>query len=419
MKVALYADDFTGAVDSMLQFRRAGLSGVLATGLEHASEAVRTFTPEACDVVGVAGLARSLPTERLDAEIAPVLRWMASSGASVVQYKACSTADSSPDRGNVCELATDALGPQAVPAVFAQPDFGRFTFFGHHFAAEAGCVHRLDRQPTMRSHPATPMTDSDLAAHLRTQTDLAVENLVWTRLEDLDAGDLSGREPRIVVCDTFTDAHLDTLGRAIIASASPDRPRFVLGSGGISLGLGHALGRGGVPLPDTATATTEPCLVLCGSRSPRSWAQIRAAGAAGWSVVDLRGSAAVADTVRLHGSGRDTILHTTDPDAAPMREDEVVAGLVAAGRACVSARPRSRLVLCGGDTCGAVLRGLEVSALSLAATPWGNVVLCTGHRPGAAIEVVLKGGQMGETGLFESIRRGVAAPGASATEGTS
>src|SRR5215217_6648936 len=59
----------------------------------------------------------------------------------VVQYKACSTADSSPavgSLGRVIEVARDVFGPAPVPVLFAQPDFGRFTAFGHHFAAEGG-----------------------------------------------------------------------------------------------------------------------------------------------------------------------------------------------------------------------------------------------------------------------------------------
>ncbi|RGE18562.1 four-carbon acid sugar kinase family protein [Leucobacter sp. wl10] len=421
MTFAYYADDFTGAVDSMLQFRRAGLAGVLSTGIDGLPE-MRDGADSGetvPDVIGIAGIARSLPTERLEAEVGPALALLAATGARVVQYKACSTADSSAERGSlgrVCEIAIERFGPQQIPTVFAQPGFGRFTFFGHHFAAEAGEVFRLDRQPTMRSHPATPITESELALHLGAQTALPVATLSWLELEAaIGSGDdaavtrsLSGEGSGIVVCDALNDAHLEALGRAILAgarAASPG-PRFVLGSGGLSLGIGRALGGDAPELPTRAPAADGPCLVLSGSRSMQTWAQINAAVAAGWRCVDLRRPGAVAETVALHAAGHHTILQTTDPSGGSMREADIVSGMVAAGRECLRQRPETRLVLCGGDTCGAILRELGVRSLTLSAAPWGNVVLCEGVGQQGRIEVVLKGGQMGQNGLFEEVRLG-------------
>ena len=79
--------------------------------------------------------------------------------------------------GTVIELAREAYGSQPVPLLFAQPDFGRYTVFGHHFARDGDRVWRLDRQPTMSRHPVTPMGESDLAVHLGRQTRLPIASV--------------------------------------------------------------------------------------------------------------------------------------------------------------------------------------------------------------------------------------------------
>ncbi|RIQ30251.1 four-carbon acid sugar kinase family protein, partial [Jiangella rhizosphaerae] len=245
-----YGDDFTGSVDALVQFRRAGCTGVLVTS----PDGVKDALGDGPDVVGVAGVARSLSADRLDAEVRPALELLRDLALPVVQYKACSTADSSPavgSLGRVLEIARDVFGPAAVPVLFAQPDFGRYTFFGHHFARDGEVVHRLDRQPTMAHHPVTPATESDLARHLGAQTTLPIGSLHWTAYaggSDAVAAAWRGSDDAAVVCDGFTDDHLDVVGRAVVESGR----RFVLGAGGLSLGIGRALGRAGGAPPATA-----------------------------------------------------------------------------------------------------------------------------------------------------------------------
>src|SRR5699024_3009416 len=157
-RLAFYGDDFTGSVDVLLQVARCGWSGHLFTSLPDPED--RRAVAQSSDAVGIAGIARSLPTTRLDDEVRPVLTAMAGIDPQVLQYKACSTADSSVHVGSLgraLEIGREVLGRRTVPLLFAQPDFGRYTAFGHHFAREAETVYRLDRQPTMSSHPVTPI----------------------------------------------------------------------------------------------------------------------------------------------------------------------------------------------------------------------------------------------------------------------
>ena len=215
LRAAFYGDDFTGSVDALLQFARRGWTGRLFVGLPDAARA-RARRGRECDVVGIAGIARSLPTADLEAEVRPVLEALARSSRTIVQYKACSTADSSPTIGSigrVIELGREVFGEQTVPLVFAQPDFGRYTLFGHHFAAEDGIVYRLDRQPTMSTHPTTPMTESDLAVHFSHQTDLPIGSIPLPAYGGDDGADLAelilGSDDAAVVLDAALDEHLE------------------------------------------------------------------------------------------------------------------------------------------------------------------------------------------------------------------
>lgn len=395
-----YGDDFTGSVDALLQFRRAGLSGVLVTAPDLAVD------HEDTDVVGIAGTARSLATEQMEAEILPALRRLRELDARIVQYKACSTADSAPHVGSigrVLELAVGLFPGAPVPIVFAQPDAGRYTFFSHHFARDAGSVFRLDRQPTMSAHPVTPVTESDLRLHLGAQTKLELGAVHWPAYGELP-GLLADQRAAGVVCDAVSDEDLDRLATAILAGGGQ---RFVIGSGGISGALGRqaSVPRRLPPLTTTIAPAAGPTLVLNGSRSHLTRRQIDAATAAGWVVLDLF-APETADRVRTAlGTGMgvvvDSVIGGRKVPSATIED-----ALAAIGDSCLSRD--IRLVLSGGDTSGNVLRRLGVERLRIAARPWGNVALC--HAGGSThveqFEVVLKGGQMGHTNLFDDIRTG-------------
>jgi uncharacterized protein YgbK (DUF1537 family) len=415
MRFAFYGDDFTGSVDALLQFRLAGLEGVLVTG----AQAVADARASGADVIGVAGVARSLPTASMAAEVRPALRELLVLGPQVIQYKACSTADSSPrtgSLGNILEIAREMIPCGPVPVCFAQPGFGRYTFFGQHFARDGDAVYRLDRQPTMRSHPVTPATEADLCRMLATQTSLPLATMSWLsyqRQEDVAAA-LDRDDVAAVVCDAFTDAHLDQLASAILAD--PRRPRFVLGAGGISAALGRMAGPGHrlPPLARDVGAADRPVLVLSGSTSRRTAAQTEQAVAHRWTALGLFGPRIAREAAARLARGENVIVTSArGPAGAVGHIDDALAEVASA---CLDREPNVRVILCGGDTSGRVLRRLGVRALTIEAAPWGNVALCRAQRDGNAdFDVVLKGGQMGSLTLFEDVRKGSSTAGSPET----
>jgi uncharacterized protein YgbK (DUF1537 family) len=65
------------------------------------------------------------------------------------------------------------------------------------------------------------------------------------------------------------------------------------------------------------------------------------------------------------------------------------------------------VIVCGGDTSSRVTVLLGARSLSIAANPWSNVVLLRAHADDPAVdglELLLKGGQVGDDDLFERVR---------------
>lgn len=433
VRVAFYGDDFTGSVDVLLQFARRGQRARLFVGRpspEALADAARTN-----DAVGIAGIARSLATAEIADEVGPAFDLLLTLAPQVLQYKACSTADSSPEIGSigrVLEIARDRV-PGPAPILFAQPDFGRYTAFGHHFAAEQGTVYRLDRQPTMSQHPSTPMRESDLARHLSEQTDLAIDSIPFTaydsqaephrRAADGDETSPVGRvsagaslaerlqsaDAAGVVLDALDDDHLCVIGEAV---TSLGRTVFAIGSGGLSHAIAIAHPRQADPIP-VRGRETGPVLAVSGSRSAQTRRQADAARAAGWLVrpLSLGADAHLDDVLEALGAGRSVVLTSDDADASLLPADQLLPAISAACARAVDVALRAgatrRIIVCGGDTSSRVATQLGVASLSIAANPWDNVVLLTAHAADPAIdgaELLLKGGQVGDDDLFEAVR---------------
>lgn len=409
-QVGFYGDDFTGSVDALLQYRRAGLDGVLLTGPDVDPSDGAGLSGR--DVIGIAGISRSLPADDLATEVAPALVRLRDLGPRVVQYKACSTADSSPEIGSlgrVLEIARQLFPPRPVPMIFAQPDFGRYTVFGQHFASDGERVHRLDRHPIMARHPVTPIAEADLARLIGRQTWLSVGSVPWTEYADPDrlATLINSGADAAVICDALTDDHLELVARAVLAD--PAQPRFMIGSGGLSLGIGRAVGSEARGLsqskPSQVSPATDRTLALSGSASPRTRDQLRVAVAAGWRELDLFQDGVSERAVDLHRSGVPVVVHTLSRDGVEA-SDRVPDRLAEVAAACLDAVPETRLLSCGGDTSGSLLRRLGVRELIIEAEPWGNLAFCRASLGSGSFEVILKGGQMGTADVFEDVRQG-------------
>ncbi|MCQ4209550.1 four-carbon acid sugar kinase family protein [Streptomyces longispororuber] len=431
-RLAFYGDDVTGSTDALAQCHRAGLRGTLV--FSWAGRVAASPAPVG-DVIGIAGTARALSTDAMDAEVGPALEALRATGAGFVQYKMCSTADSAPHRGSLgraAEIGRDVFGAAPVPLLAAQPDFGRHTVFGHHFATDDdGHVHRLDRQPTMSRHPVTPMTESDLRRHLARQTRLPVASLDVSAYELPFAQARSRYEavlaaaPGLVVLDALTAAHARYAARLVLTTettgtigttGAADPARFAIGSGGLTLAVAQVLAGAPATRPYSAPSPART-LVVSGSRAPRTAAQIAHARDRGWRTVEVpadprRGCdttpaalARLRDAVReaLDGQAPGAMVHA-GPNSGTDPGDTLGDALAHAARTAVTDAGATRLVVAGGDTAGRVLRRLDARTAEIDTLLAPGAALCrlTFADPALnGVTALLKGGQAGPVDLFE------------------
>jgi uncharacterized protein YgbK (DUF1537 family) len=444
--ITFYGDDFTGSSDALGQYHRFGLHAIMFFKLpprDVLEEAARTH-----DVVGIAGISRSLPTEKMEAEVRPVFEAFRRLGSAFVQYKICSTFDSSPEIGSfgrVLELGREIFGEHIAPVVPAQPEFGRYTVFGNHFAVAGGGTYRLDRHPTMSRHPSTPIDEADLTRYLARQTALPIGLIDLKTLASYEAAEqqlqsLEAAGVAAVVIDALEDWHLHQIGK-LVWKARPRGLRFGLGSGGLSYGIGSYLAesREAVkPREPVTIAPTEQIVVVSGSCAPRTAEQIEWALAHGWTGIRvdplrlLDGSAeAVAEdvlrrTLAALESGRSTVVYTaTGPDDASIAQTKAALGSDRAegerlprtigtmlGRVIndvLTRTPVRRFVVAGGDTSSYTMRAVDAYGIEIESNFIVAGALCRLRSANPAVsgaQVMLKGGQVGDVDLFEHVRVG-------------
>ena len=423
LRLAYYGDDFTGSTDALEFLSRAGLPTVLFTAPPTAAQLARF--PGVC-AIGVAGLTRSLAPADAEAELRPAFTALRALGAPHVHYKVCSTFDSSPTVGSIgraIDVGADVFRARFVPLVVGAPALGRHCVFGNLFArlgiGSGGAIHRLDRHPAMRQHPVTPADESDLRLHLARQTKkrIGLFDILSLALPENEARAafeaLLESRPEIVLFDVLDQAQLGRIGALIDAHASRENPLFSVGSSGIEMALGaHWSACDALPPRRDwpAIGTAKPLLVVLGSCSPVTAAQIAWAEAHGFAVVPFEPAAGTAASAAL-AAGRHTIICSSRGAAGPALLPASLLGtdLGRLARDLIAQHRVRRLVVAGGDTSGYAARALGIEALEMLAPLAPGAPLCRVHAPGSPVdglEINFKGGQVGGEDYFGAAARG-------------
>jgi uncharacterized protein YgbK (DUF1537 family) len=427
--LCFYGDDFTGSTDVLDSLANAGIRTVLFLALPDESTLRKFANVEA---IGVAGMSRTMTPDAMASALPPIFRWMAASGASILHYKICSTFDSSPRVGSIgkaMEIALAELGTALIPILVGVPELGRYCIFGSLFA-RAGAnseVYRLDRHPVMSRHPITPMMEADLRRHLSLQTNLriglvSVIDIETKTLPREDAGKQGER--RGVLFDTISTEHLKTVGQWLHRYADHlSQPLFCLGSSAVEYALIEQWpGRSCPPMRRACTtvANRAPIAVVSGSCSAITARQIDFAAASDFDLIPLSVTAltsveaaheahkqAVRTALTAVERGRSPLVFTSLGDSDPSFRNRLHAGefLGRILKEIVDATHINRVAVAGGDTSGFVARRLEIEALEVAAPISPGAPLCKAHRVGGrALEIALKGGQMGPDDYFVRVR---------------
>ena len=442
--LAYYGDDFTGSTDVMEAFTLAGVPTVLFLQAPTPKWVAR-FAHMRC--IGLAGTSRGRSPAWMREHLPAAFASLKAFGAPLLQYKVCSTFDSSPQRGSIgqaIDLGVPQLPGRWSPMVVGAPRLRRYQAFGHLFAAMGDVVHRLDRHPTMSRHPVTPMGESDLRLHLARQTARRIEliDLVTLKAGQGDAALLAhmGDDVPVVMLDVVDEDTLAEAGRLVWEH----RGEGLFGAA--SSGLEYALAahwRRCQALPEPAAlppAQAVPAIAaISGSCSPMTAAQIAWATEHGFATERLDVGAVLwpehreLEIARVLGmalgalqAGRSPLIYSAagpdDPAVTTFAAQAEAAGLSVAEasarvgdalaetmRRLVAASGVRRLAIAGGDSSGAVASALDIAALTVAAQLVPGAPLCRvwSDAPGMdGMEVVLKGGQMGQADFFGRVLHG-------------
>ena len=412
-----YGDDFTGATDTLAELARRGMRALLFLSVPDAG---RLEKAGPLDALGIAGASRSMAPGAMARELEAVGAFFQGIGVRAMHYKCCSTFDSAPEVGSIgVAVATlRRFFPNPFrPIVGGQPNLGRFLLFANLFAAAGtgGAVHRLDRHPTMRAHPVTPMAEADLRLHVAAQG-LDAAALAYPAYELGDAAleavldEILAAGPEAVLLDVSRAADLAVIGRLLHARARR-APLLAVGPSGVAQAwcAGRAAEAGGTGLGPKSG----PVLVLAGSLSPITRRQVEEARGYRRLFVDPArladggAESVAAEACGLLGAGEDVLIVTERPEGNGLRAGDVAAATAGLLARVVAQRPVRRLGIAGGDTSSLGARALDLWGLSHGGAIAPGVALCRGHSDDPAldgIEIMLKGGQMGPPDLLERFR---------------
>jgi uncharacterized protein YgbK (DUF1537 family) len=442
--LAYYGDDFTGSTDAMEAMTAAGVPTVLCLDAP-TPDLLARFPDARC--VGLAGSSRGRNPAWMRDVLPSAFASLAAFGAPILQYKVCSTFDSSPEVGSIgaaVDIGVNVMRARWSPMVIGAPRLKRYQMFGNLFAAVNGSGYRLDRHPTMSRHPVTPMDEADLRVHLGRQTARRIELIDMVQLRGGEGvarvAALSGDDRPVVLLDVLDEETLVEAGRLVWEQRGEGV--FSASSSGLQYALAaYWRSRGWLPAtPSLPVAKpVDAIAAVSGSCSPVTASQIAWARAQGFHVerLDLRraldphaGDAEIERAVDLAADalrrGVSAIVHSAegpdDPtvtgfdgiarDAGLTRQQaarNVGGALAQVMRRLLDRVELKRVVVAGGDSSGEVASTLGIDALSVAAGLAPGAPLCRAWSKSArrdGLEIVLKGGQIGGAAFFGAVKEG-------------
>ena len=407
LRLGCIADDLTGATDVALMLQNAGMRTIQTIGVPAG------IAPEEADAVVVALKSRTTAAAQAVAQSLAALEWLRAHGAGQILFKYCSTFDST-DAGNIGPVADallEAMGESFTVACPAFPTNKRTVYLGHLFVGD-----QLLSDSPMKDHPLTPMRDANLARVLGRQTKRKVGLVALPTVRQGAAAmrdafaKLRDAGHAYAIVDAVTDEDLLALG-----AACADLP-LLTGGSGIAMGLPVNFGiRKGA---DAAIAAVGGyAAVLSGSCSAQSNAQVAhwmkahlafridplqladgvdlAAAALAWASPQL-----AAGPVMVYATAEPGAVQKAQARLGARRAGELVEQCLARIARGLIAQGVRRLVVAGGETSGAVVNALGVSALRIGpqidpGVPW---TVSTGEP---RLALALKSGNFGTADFFD------------------
>lgn len=452
-KLVFYADDFTGATDALEFMATAGARAILFLDTPIADE-IGEFG--VMDVIGIAGKTRAMTPQKMKMTLERDFAVIAGINPNHIHYKVCSTFDSSPEIGNIGVAINQGIlhfKNSFVPIIVAAPDLGRYVIFGQLFAqmgiGTKGEVYRIDKHPSMSTHPVTPAKEADLRDHLGLQADfktglIDIRDLEQSLPELFSKIQQLSKNHEVIFFDGLYSPQMKKLGAVLEYSKASDKPLFSVGSSGVEHALADFWQQEAVLGKEPEWETVDqvnPLLVLCGSVSPITAGQIGYALEKGFAEVAIDPNflkERLQDAVNHYTEqvlkyiqlGKSVVVHTArgpkDPrlnemnaitqklgwdvikskSELPKRFGEL---LGETAKAVLQKHPIKRLIIAGGDTSSYTARALGIHAVEMIAPQIKGAPLCRVYAkdsPVNGLQINLKGGQLGEKDYFVALQNG-------------
>jgi uncharacterized protein YgbK (DUF1537 family) len=370
--------------------------------------------PAGADAVVVSQKIRTAPPGDARSSAGAAAEALRAAGAERIYFKYCSTFDST-DAGNIGPVIDELLARLQAPFTIACPAYpalSRTVYNGHLFVGP-----QLLSESSMRHHPLTPMTDSNLVRVLGRQTRSRV-GLV--DLATVEAGpravaprfaELAGAGDAVAVVDALFDRHLEA-----IADASAG---LQLITGGAALGgaLARVNRRSGEPMENGRTVPVRaPIAMLSGSCSAATLAQIeQVAGVMPTRAIEPMKIAehpgelsrliewacdqVATGSVLLYSSGGPGEVQAVQQRLGHAPAAALVEQTFGSLAVALAGRGVSTFVVAGGETSGAVLEALRIRMLTFGdeldpGVPWSSSL-----EPDGFV-FALKSGNFGSRNFF-------------------
>jgi 3-dehydrotetronate 4-kinase len=412
IQLGCIADDVTGATDLANELRLQGLRTWLFLGTTFPDAA-----PDDSDAVVVALKTRTAPVLEAVRESLRALTWLQSLHVPTIYFKYCSTFDScaTGNIGPITDALLDAMGESFTIACPAFPRTGRTVYQGCLFVNGT-----LLAESPMRHHPLTPMTDSHLVRLLDGQTQGKVALLPFETIaqgsQAIQAALQEARKNhRYAIVDAITDDHLIQIGHAALHQV-----KLITGASGLAYGVARALVQSGIIPPrthnDNLPDVANRAAVIAGSCSKATLAQIdymkQTCPAYAIDIADIVDGSPVVATVaawaQKHVDQSPVLIYSSTPPEK-LHSIQQQYGADHAGHWIEQTNAKiakalfdlgvRRFIIAGGETAGAVVRELGISALQIGpeidpGVPWTVPLLDT------PMVLALKSGNFGSKEFF-------------------
>jgi len=353
----------------------------------------------------------------------PAFEQLKASGAKQVHYKVCSTFDSSTKVGSIgkaIDCGAAVFQNKLIPVIGGMPALGRYCLFGNLFArmgiGSNGKIYRLDRHPSMSKHPVTPADESDLRLHIGKQTEKKIGLIDITQLDlPVEQWKEALTDEEVVLVDTMYEEQLAKIGEWM-QGLEEGKILFSVGGSGVEAALGNYWNEKGIlnkvsEWKKTVKAT--PLLVVSGSCSPVTAAQIAWAKANGFAevIIDAQKTvdegtvdAAVLNHVAVFlQKQKNVLVHTGSKQRENLSSEKLGTALGTIAKHAVLHSNLKRVVVAGGDTSSYAARAMEIDAVEMIAPMVSGAPLCKAYSKNEKInglEVNFKGGQVGGEDYF-------------------